>query len=151
MESSGSALMGIGRGSGEGRALEAAKYAVNSPLLETSINGASGIIMNITGGPDMTLLEVQDAANIIHEAVSEDAIVHFGAVINDKIQGEIQITVIATGSDLKRNQVDAFAQEKAEEPQFKKLEDYFNSSTVSNAEQKPQLGNILDIPDFLKK
>jgi cell division protein FtsZ len=152
MESSGTALMGIGKASGEGRALKAAKDAIESPLLETSINGASGVIMNITGGPDMGLLEINDAANVVHDAISEDATFHFGAVVNEKIQGEIQITIIATGSDLKRNQLDAFAQEKTEEPQFKKLEDYFNSSnTSSNNEQKSQLGTILDIPDFLKK
>lgn len=101
MQSSGSALMGIGRGSGEGRAMEAAKQAINSPLLETSINGAAGIIMNVTGGPDMTLHEVTEAAQIIHDAVLDDAIVTFGSVIDDRIQGEIQITVIATGFEMK--------------------------------------------------
>lgn len=101
MQSSGSALMGIGRGSGEGRAMEAAKQAINSPLLETSINGATGIIMNVTGGPDMTLHEVTEAAQIIHDAVLDDAIVTFGSVIDDRIQGEIQITVIATGFEMK--------------------------------------------------
>ena len=101
MQMSGSALMGIGRGTGEGRALEAAKLAVNSPLLETSINGASGVILNVTGGSDMTLHEIYEAAEIIHSTVLEDAVVTFGAVIDDRIQGEIQITVIATGFDLK--------------------------------------------------
>ena len=101
MQSSGSALMGIGRGSGGGRAMEAAKQAINSPLLETSINGATGIIMNVTGGPDMTLHEVTEAAQIIHDAVLDDAIVTFGSVIDDRIQGEIQITVIATGFEMK--------------------------------------------------
>ena len=105
MQSSGSALMGIGRGSGEGRAMEAAKQAINSPLLETSINGATGIIMNVTGGPDMTLHEVTEAAQIIHDAVLDDAIVTFGSVIDDRIQGEIQITVIATGFEMKTNDI----------------------------------------------
>ena len=73
MQSSGSALMGIGKSSGEGRAMEAAKLAINSKLLETSINGATGIIMNVTGGPDMTLHEVNEAASVIHDAVSDDA------------------------------------------------------------------------------
>lgn len=97
MAASGSALMGIGRGTGEGRAIEAAKIAINSQLLETSINGASGVIVNITGGPDMTLHEVTDATNIINDAVLDDARVIIGAVVDDNIQGEIQITVIATG------------------------------------------------------
>ena len=105
MQSSGSALMGIGRGSGEGRAMEAAKQAINSPLLETSINGATGIIMNVTGGPDMTLHEITEAAQIIHDAVLDDAIVTFGSVIDDRIQGEIQITVIATGFEMKTNDI----------------------------------------------
>lgn len=153
MESSGSALMGIGRGTGEGRALEAAKSAINSPLLETSINGASGIIMNVTGGPDMTLFEVTDAAQVIHDAVSEDATVHFGSVIDDRIQGEIQITVIATGFELKKNQVDNFEQEQ----QAKTLGamDLFaggaNPSPKTTKAANEFANNILDIPEFLKK
>ena len=156
MESSGSALMGIGRGTGEGRALEAAKSAINSPLLETSINGASGIIMNVTGGPDMTLYEVTDAAQVIHDAVSEDATVHFGSVIDDRIQGEIQITVIATGFELKKNEVDKFAQQ--EEAKTLGAMDLFgtagglnnNSGKISKAASE-FANNILDIPEFLKK
>lgn len=101
MSLSGSAIMGIGKGSGEGRALEAARMAVNSPLLETSIEGASGVIFNVTGGPDMTLHEVNEAAEIIYQAVDKDANIIFGSVIDERIQGEIQITVIATGFELK--------------------------------------------------
>ncbi len=160
MESSGSALMGIGLGKGEGRALEAAKSAVNSPLLETSINGASGIIMNVTGGPDMTLFEVNDAANVISEAVSEDATFHFGAVIDDKIQGEIQITVIATGFELKKNEVEKFNQQEQEaKPSLNALDLFGNGNNFNNT-PSPKMNqkaandfaaNILDIPDFLKK
>ncbi len=101
MSLSGSAIMGIGKGSGEGRALEAARMAVNSPLLETSIEGASGVIFNVTGGPDMTLHEVNEAAEIIYQSVDKDANIIFGSVIDERIQGEIQITVIATGFELK--------------------------------------------------
>ena len=155
MESSGSALMGIGRGTGEGRALEAAKAAINSPLLETSIHGASGIIMNVTGGPDMTLFEVNDAANVVHDAVSEDATFHFGSVIDDKIQGEIQITIIATGFELKKNQVDKFASATEQEQRTISVDDFFSGST-SSVKVTPRPTNdfasgILDIPDFLKK
>ncbi len=156
MESSGSALMGIGRGTGEGRALEAAKSAINSPLLETSINGASGIIMNVTGGPDMTLYEVTDAAQVIHDAASEDATVHFGSVIDDRIQGEIQITVIATGFELKKNEVDNFAQQ--EETKTLGAMDLFGTAgSLNNPSGKISkaasefANNILDIPEFLKK
>lgn len=101
MNSAGSAIMGIGRGSGEGRALEAARMAVNSPLLETSIEGASGVIFNVTGGPDMTLHEVNEAAEIVYQSVDKDANIIFGSVVDERIQGEIQITVIATGFELK--------------------------------------------------
>ena len=156
MESSGSALMGIGRGTGEGRALEAAKAAINSPLLETSINGASGIIMNVTGGPDMTLYEVTDAAQVIHDAVSDDATVHFGSVVDDRIQGEIQITVIATGFELKKNEVDKFNQQQEETKTLGAM-DFFGGSSMNTSSPKVSkaasdfANNILDIPEFLKK
>lgn len=101
MSMAGSAIMGIGIGSGEGRAVEAARMAVNSPLLETSIDGASGVIFNVTGGADMTLHEVNEAAGVVYESVDKDANIIFGAVIDERIQGEIQITVIATGFELK--------------------------------------------------
>ena len=103
MMSSGSALMGIGRAQGEGRAVKAAKQAINSQLLESSINGASGVIVNITGGADMGIHEISDAASIIHDAVLDDATVIIGTAVDEKIQGEIQITVIATGFELKSN------------------------------------------------
>ncbi|MBY0404554.1 MAG: cell division protein FtsZ [Cyanobacteria bacterium] len=107
MNLAGSAIMGIGRGSGEGRALEAAKMAINSPLLETSIDGASGVIFNVTGGADMTLHEVNEAADVVYQAVDKDANIIFGSVIDERIQGEIQITVIATGFDMKPHQAKA--------------------------------------------
>lgn len=100
MQTAGSALMGVGRSSGEGRAVEAARNAINSPLLESTIEGASGVIFSVTGGSDLTLHEVQEAANVIYEAVSEDANIIFGAVLDDRLQGEVLITVIATGFDM---------------------------------------------------
>ena len=170
MQSSGSALMGIGRGTGEGRAMEAAKLAINSPLLETSINGASGIIMNVTGGSDMTLHEVTEAAQVIHDAVAEDAIVTFGSVIDDRIQGEIQITVIATGFEMKTSEMG----QKKEAAKTLSAADFFSGSfntgsSANNAApslnpsapqpkpaitpQKSQndLMSIIDIPPFLQK
>jgi cell division protein FtsZ len=97
MADAGSALMGIGVGSGKSRAREAAIAAISSPLLETSIDGAAGAVFNITGGSDLTLHEVNSAAEIIYEAVDPNANIIFGAVIDDRMQGEVRITVIATG------------------------------------------------------
>lgn len=97
MADAGSALMGIGIGSGKSRAREAAMSAISSPLLESSIDGAKGVVFNITGGYDLTLHEVNSAAEIIYEAVDPNANIIFGAVLDDRLQGEIRITVIATG------------------------------------------------------
>ena len=98
MSNSGSALMGIGRASGEDRAIEAAKMAINSPLLEVSIDGAKGVLFNVSGGPDMAMAEINEAARIITEHIDPDAKVIFGAVIDDKLKkGELKVTVVATG------------------------------------------------------
>ena len=171
MQSSGSALMGIGRGTGEGRAMEAAKLAINSPLLETSINGASGIIMNVTGGSDMTLHEVTEASQVIHDAIAEDAIFTFGSVIDDRIQGEIQITVIATGFEMKTPDMG----NKKEAVKSLSAADFFSGSfntgsasatnsapslapstpqpkpAISPQKSQNDLMSIIDIPPFLQK
>jgi cell division protein FtsZ len=97
MLAAGNAIMGMGKSSGEGRAIQAARQAINSPLLENTIKGATGIIFNVTGGADLTLHEVNEAAESIYDEVSEDANIIIGAVIDERMQGEIQITVIATG------------------------------------------------------
>jgi cell division protein FtsZ len=97
MADAGSALMGIGLGSGKSRAREAAVAAIASPLLESSIEGAKGVVFNITGGNDLTLHEVNTAAETIYEVVDPNANIIFGAVIDERMQGEIRITVIATG------------------------------------------------------
>ena len=97
MADAGSALLGIGIASGENRAVEAARGAISSPLLEASIDGATGVLFNITGGPDLTLLELNEAAKIIYEAVDPDAQIIFGSVIDERMEGEVRITVVATG------------------------------------------------------
>ena len=89
--------MGIGISTGENRASEAAKKAISSPLLETSIDGAKGVLMNITGGSNLSLFEVQEAADIVATASDEDVNMIFGSVINDNLKDEIIVTVIATG------------------------------------------------------
>ena len=97
MTNQGSALMGIGVSSGENRAVEAAKKSISSPLLETSIVGAQGVLMNITGGESLSLFEAQEAADIVQDAADEDVNMIFGTVINPELEDEIVITVIATG------------------------------------------------------
>jgi len=99
MTDTGSALMGIGYGSGDNRAVTAAEAAIKSPLLETSIEGARGVLLNITGGPSLGLLEVNEAAAIISDAVDPEANIIFGAVIDEQFQDEVRVTVIATGFD----------------------------------------------------
>lgn len=99
MENAGSALMGIGYGAGENRAEEAARAAIESPLLEIDIQGAKGILFNITGGNDLSMFEVDEAARIITEAADPEANIIFGSVINDSYTGEIKVTVVATGFD----------------------------------------------------
>ncbi|NLM22084.1 MAG: cell division protein FtsZ [Peptococcaceae bacterium] len=99
MSETGSALMGIGQASGESRAVDAARKAISSPLLETSIEGAKGILLNITGGSNLTLMEVNEASEIIAEAADQDANIIFGAVIDDSFKDDLRVTVIATGFD----------------------------------------------------
>lgn len=97
MSDKGLAHMGIGRGTGENRAIEAAKQAISSPLLETSIIGATGVLMNVTGGPDLSLHEIHEAGNMVQESTDEDAVFMFGAVIDEDLKDEIRVTLIATG------------------------------------------------------
>ena len=159
MQTAGSALMGVGRATGEGRAVEAAKNAINSPLLETTIHGASGVIFSVTGGPDLTLHEVQEAANIVYEAVSDDANIIIGAVLDERLHGEVLITVIATGFDMayqqnrgnnhtvnthpKEHKTESASSNKVKTPTAK-------AGSNSNPEMKKIASDILDIPEFLR-
>src|SRR6266576_2757978 len=102
MHDAGSALMGIGSASGENRAAEAAKNAISSPLLEQSVEGATGILLNITGGGDLGLFEVNEAAESIQSAAASDSNIIFGAVIDEGLADEVRVTVIATGFDKRR-------------------------------------------------
>jgi cell division protein FtsZ len=100
MSGMGLAMMGTGVGEGENRAIDAARRAISSPLLEgASVNGARGVIINVTGGPDLSLIEVSDASTIVQEAADEDANIIFGAVVDPELKGRVKITVIATGFD----------------------------------------------------
>ncbi len=99
MQGAGSSLMGIGVAAGEGRAAEAARAAITSPLLEATVEGATGVLLNVTGGPDLGLFEVDEAASIVRSAAHDDCNVIFGAVIDESLGEEIRVTVIATGFD----------------------------------------------------
>jgi cell division protein FtsZ len=149
MQAAGSALMGVGRATGEGRAVEAARHAINSPLLETTIDGASGVIFTVTGGPDLTLHEVQEAANVVYSAVSDDANIIFGAVIDDRLHGEVLITVIATGFDLAvqtPTPVRHVAATRTTQPQPVPVA----AGRGEKSEFKKLASDILDIPEFLR-
>ena len=122
MSNKGSALMGIGVSAGENRAAEAAKKAISSPLLETSIDGAQGVLMNITGGTNLSLYEVQEAADIVATASDQEVNMIFGSVINETLKEEIIVTVIATGFKEEN------AQPKVNRPTF--------------GQAKPQIGNV---------
>ena len=99
MSDAGSALMGIGYAAGEGRSLAAARQAISSPLLEASIEGARGILLTITGGSDLGLFEVNEAAEVIHGVAHPDANIIFGTVVDDEMGDEVRVTVIAAGFD----------------------------------------------------
>jgi len=135
MKEAGSALMGIGRASGENRATEAAKQAICSPLLETSIEGARGVLLNITGGNSLGLFEVNEAADIIFQSADAEANIIFGAVIDERMEDDITVTVIATGFDQR-------ILSRAQKPR----------KTDSGVEIKPVSSNDeLDIPAFLRR
>jgi cell division protein FtsZ len=142
MENAGSALMGIGTAAGESRASEAAKAAISSPLLEESVEGATGILLNITGGRDLGLFEVNEAAELIHSAADSNSNIIFGAVIDEGLTDEIRVTVIATGFD--HGGVRA-AQERARAPRDRgpRIDERQRDSLVIRDDD-------LDIPPFLR-
>lgn len=153
VKDSGTALMGIGRAQGEGRAVKAAEMAINSQLLESSIDGARGIIVNITGSSNMTLYEITDATNIINNVVRDDADVIIGTAINEAFQNEIQITVIATGfAEKSQNSINTPQLSAAEYFQGKTTTSTPNLNTSSNELGFPKMPSMnLDVPDFLKR
>jgi cell division protein FtsZ len=147
MADAGSALMGIGIGSGKSRAREAAVTAISSPLLESSIDGAKGVVFNITGGEDLTLHEVNAAAEIIYEAVDPNANIIFGAVLDPRLQGEVRITVIATGFS---PEVPVMPAQTSSRVSSLKRSPATPSTPQNPPEQRPKPGG-LDIPEFLQR
>lgn len=146
MENAGSALMGIGYGTGENRAIEAAKAAIESPLLELSIDGAKGVLFNITGGNDLGMYEVDEAARVITEAADPEANIIFGAVINDSYTGEIKITVVATGFDYHQSENSIVRPRAIFRPAGA------SGGNIAAKENMPikQTENELDIPAFMR-
>jgi cell division protein FtsZ len=158
MRDAGSALMGIGTASGENRAAEAARAAVSSPLLETSVEGATGILLNITGGSEIGLFEVNEAAEVVTGAADRNANVIFGAVIDEAVGDEIRVTVIATGFDAR------FRRERATRERGERTERTERSTPRPSgarrerAEREPSRGSdsfeipseVLEVPSFLR-
>jgi cell division protein FtsZ len=155
MADAGSALMGIGIGSGKSRAREAAIAAISSPLLECSIEGARGVVFNITGGSDLTLHEVNAAAETIYEVVDPNANIIFGAVIDDRLQGEVRLTVIATGftGEAPAAQQSNVTQGRVVQPQTQRrpMQQPPAPNPPTQTPEPKEKGSVLDIPDFLRK
>jgi len=149
MADAGTALMGIGVGSGKSRAREAAISAISSPLLEASIDGASGAVFNVTGGSDLTLHEVNAAAEIIYEGVDPNANIIFGAVIDERLQGEVRITVIATGFNTRSGSQPEL--EAARVTPFKRTLSAPSTPASGDSSSSGGLGVGLDIPEFLQR
>ena len=146
MVDKGLAHMGVGYGAGETRAQDAAKQAISSPLLETSIVGATGVLLNVTGGADLGLLEINEAAEIVQEAADPDANIIFGAVIDETLKDEIRITVIATGFEKSAREMNGG--QSAEE---KTSETLMSASEKEVATSSQSLEDELDIPAFLRR
>ena len=136
MTNQGEALMGIGEGTGENRAADAAKMAINSPLLETSIDGAKGILLNISGSSELGIFEVNEAAQIISDAADPDANIIFGSVIDESLGDKVQVTVVATG----------FGNNAKSVPEFGKT-----TTTSRPASTTTTNSGIPDIPVFMKR
>ena len=136
MTNQGEALMGIGEGTGENRAADAAKMAINSPLLETAIDGAKGILLNISGSSDLGIFEVNEAAQIISDAADPDANIIFGSVIDESLGDKVQVTVVATG----------FGNNAKSVPEFGKT-----TTTSRPASTTTTNSGIPDIPVFMKR
>jgi cell division protein FtsZ len=143
MSEAGSALMGIGTASGENRATEAARQAVSSPLLESSIEGATGILLNVTGGPDIGLFEVNEAAQVVTSAADQNANVIFGAVINEAQSDEVRVTVIATGFGPSRSRRRRRTEESVDEPKDE-------TRREQPAERFEVDDDVLEVPSFLR-
>ncbi len=144
MKDAGTALMGIGSATGDTRSTEAANQAVASPLLETSISGARGILLNITGGRDLSLYEVNEAAQTIAEAAHDEANIIFGAVVDERLEGRMTVTVIATGFDAQARREEPRPSDEAEGPVER-------PPRQPLFEPPPRFDDELDVPSFVRR
>ena len=152
MSDMGRALMGTGVASGENRAVSAAQAAISSPLLEdASIDGARGVLMNITGGPDMTLFEMNEAAEIIQRAADPDAEIIFGCVTDERMAGSVKVTVIATGFDSEHDRPKASRIEEDPEPQPVKRSHFMRSDDPTGFGPNASAREDFDIPTVLRR
>lgn len=151
MSESGAALMSVGSASGEGRASEAAEAAMSSPLLDLSIEGASGVLFNITAGLDLALHEVQRAAEIIREAADPEANIIFGAVIDDGLENELRITVIATGFDPAKQRARPARPGKEERPFWRRWENDGPAPASGSGSRTMHPDDWLDLPPTLRR
>jgi cell division protein FtsZ len=151
----GLAHMGVGKGNGDNRAQDAAKQAISSPLLETSIVGATGVLLNITGGADLGLLEINEAAEIVQDAADPDANIIFGAVIDEEIKDEIRITVIATGFEEKAKTAKPEKKVNKENESGNREQFYHRNDSKDEAAATSEYKNFededLEIPAFLRR
>jgi len=151
MLNSGTALMGVGVGSGDKRAILAIKQAISSPLLDVSIEGAKGVLFNIVGGPDLTMAEVDEAASIIAKSVDPDADIIFGAVIDDRMMDQIKITIIATKFGDNRLKLFRFKKGEEIESPVKTTKDEIEKEELTEDEEFLDDTSEFDIPAFLRK
>lgn len=157
MSNSGTALMGMGVGSGDKRAIAAIKQAISSPLLDTSIEGARGVLFNVVGGPDLTMSEIDEAASIISKSVDPDADIIFGAVIDEKMMDQIKITLIATRFDDNKLRIFKFRKENSpEKKEDISLKEEEKEDIVDDIEDNDETdffedSSEFDIPAFLRK
>jgi cell division protein FtsZ len=158
MTNAGTAIMGIGSSIGEGRAANAARAAITSPLLEASIEGARGILLNIAGGSDLGLFEVNEAAEIIHGVAHADANIIFGAVIDDNMGDEVRVTVIAAGFErwedgtrpAAADRVSSIFSGTGESEAVGETVDIFGESTTSTDDEFDLGDDDFDVPSFLR-
>ncbi len=157
MSNAGTAIMGVGTGTGDKRAIAAIKMAISSPLLDTSIEGARGVLFNVMGGPDLTMAEIDEAASLITKSVDPDADIIFGAVIDDQMMDQIKVTLVATKFDESRIKLFNFKKTpEYTEPKYEEKKEVIEKEVdervdLASSDEMMEDDNEFDIPAFLRK